>query len=239
MTNSIQNIQSILYLIFLLVFACNISKAQSIPDSTVKKFSIKTLVDKIYWQDDTINPAIVKTEFYNKKGHIDSSFFRNTKTNSLSACAYYFYNKKGKFIKQKDIWYNYPNDTMIFITTKYDLKKQNEKCRFDNKGRLIEVLHDSTFYVIKDTLIYDTLNNIISYSKYRRDSTEERTTTEYNQKNQLYKSTLTIYINDILQYVSSITFNFYKPNGLLEKSNSYGFGTDIPTCINQFEYTFY
>lgn len=238
MTRSIQNIQSILYLIFLLVLTCNISKAQSIPDSTVNKFSIKTLVDKIYWQDDTINPAIIKTEFYNKKGHIDSSFFRNTKTNSITSCEYFSYNKKGKLIKIKDIRYN-PNDTMKFIITKYDLIKQNEKCRFDNKGRLIEVLHNSTFYVIKDTLIYDTLNNIISCSKYRRDLTEERTTSEYNEKNQLYKSTLTIYINDILQYVSSITFNFYKPNGLLEKSYSYGFGSDIPTCINQFEYTFY
>jgi hypothetical protein len=90
MTRSIQNIQSILYLIFLLVLTCNISKAQSIPDSTVNKFSIKTLVDKIYWQDDTINPAIIKTEFYNKKGHIDSSFFRNTKTNSLTVMCLLF-----------------------------------------------------------------------------------------------------------------------------------------------------
>lgn len=129
---------------------------------------------------------------------------------------------------------------MIYISTKSDLKKQKKKYKYDKKGRLIEIVTDPTSYLMKYTLTYDSLNNLVIESKYhRKDSTEERTISEYNAKNQLYKSTLILYKDGIKQGVLNTTLNFYNKNGLLEKSYNYDPGLDTPTSIDQYEYTFY
>lgn len=221
-----------------MLLTSNILKAQSIPDSTAKKYRICKVVYKLYWYNDTINPASIHTEYYNSKSRIDSVIYQNMKTNTISSQNYYTYNKKNILINQKSIMY-YDTPSVI-ILKKSDIKKQKKKYKYDKKGRLIEIVTDPTSYLMKYTLTYDSLNNLVIESKYyRKDSTEERTISEYNAKNQLYKSTLILYKDGIKQGVLNTTFNFYNKNGLLEKSYNYNPGLDTPTSIDQYEYTFY
>lgn len=235
---TIQNKQFILFIIFLQILTSNIC-AQSVPVSTAKKYKIYKVVNKLYWYNDTINPASINFEYYNTKGQIDSILILNCKINSLTSFNYFSYNKNKKLIKNKHI-IHYHNYTMIYISTKSDIKKQKKGYRYDDKGRLIEIVKCPTSYLMKYTLTYDSLNNLVSESKYhRKDSTEERTISEYNAKNQLYKSTLILYKDGIKQGVLNTTFNFYNKNGLLEKSYNYDPGLDTPTSINWYEYTFY
>ncbi|MCC6584881.1 MAG: hypothetical protein IT271_14345 [Chitinophagales bacterium] len=120
----IHNKQFIPFLILLLLLTSNILKAQSIPDSVVKKMGIRTMICKLYWYNDTLNPANIRTEYYNSKSRIDSVIYQNMKTNTISAQHYYRYNKKNILINQKSImYYDTPS---VFILKKSDIKKQKK-----------------------------------------------------------------------------------------------------------------
>lgn len=83
-----------------MLLTSNILKAQSIPDSTAKKYRICKVVYKLYWYNDTINPASINFQYYNTKGHIDSILILNCKINSMTSFNYFSYNKNGKLIKK-------------------------------------------------------------------------------------------------------------------------------------------
>lgn len=235
-----------IYLIFiLLLLKSNIIKAQSIADTIAKRLGVHIITQKTFYSDIASDSAKLQTtniQYYNLKGkiifsfdingHRDSIWQRiNGRRDSIFQKTYYNYNRKGKLIKRTDIQYKLNDSTINVYHT--NQKSDGRKKIYNKEGKLIEIYHEPTSYIIKDSLIYDSLGNLICFIKYRRDSMIEKSLYEYNKMKQMYKYTLVFYLKGNLYAKYETDYDYYE-NGLLKESYDIVFRrTDI------YEYTFY